>query len=201
MSAIEKKIQPEVRPLTGGEVWHGNPEKMSLGDRIEAMAIVKFLKEKLEKRYDVLRDRLLADVQQVGTLTEKGGFKFVHEGSAVRADKRVGKLPEESGLALLLEKAGLSMDDVTDTVIVKQMNPSKINYLIQTGKLKQNEVEALHKTSFALFLDNSEQLSAMLAEASKQFTPPPEKALTEGASASSVSEEKPKSKAKKTKAA
>jgi hypothetical protein len=198
MKALATLVENEVRPLSGGDVLHEVIEKLSVEDRLTAYCIIQFMQDKLAKRRELMNARLKADVKQVGTTNDKGHMRFEHNGTVATVEKRVGKMPDEEGLRALMEKAGLEESDVFDKVTSLQLNPSKVENLIELGKLKRADVEVLCKTTFALTVDPSEHISKVLTEAAKAFEAekaaitgqPPAPVLTEG--------EKPKKGKKKS---
>lgn len=169
MKTLTKLVENEIRPLSSGEVLHLAVEKMSVEDRLSSYAVIQWMQDKLAKRREILNGRIKEDVKQVGTTTEKGHMRFEHNHTVATVEKRVGKMPDENGLNLLLAKAGISEDEVYDEVKVSQLNPSKVEKLIELGKLKKDEVEALKKTTYALTVDPSEAISKLLSEVSEAF--------------------------------
>lgn len=198
MSAIEKKIETEVKPLTSGQLYHADIKtQMSVADRGTAFAILKAILDKAEKRKEALRVQLIEDVKSLGVKDpEKNNIKLKTDGVGLRVDMRQGHVPEQEGLALLLEKAGLSMDDVSDKVIVQQFNASKLNHYIAIGKIKEEDVKALCKVTPALFAEPTEALQQLITEAFKYMEPP---VLNEGEGQQALPAETPK-KTKKAKA-
>ncbi len=161
-------VNTEVRPLTSGEVMHAPVEKLSLGERVEAFAILQWMEKKLEERKAALRERLLADAEQVGKPNEKGGFKISHEGCAVTKEARTSKSPNDGELRALLTEASIGAEQVFDKVMVEQFNPSKLEQLVSLGKLDAEAVKALYKVTYALKVSPSESIELLLEEATQK---------------------------------
>lgn len=172
MKTLKELVETEVVPAMSGELLHADHEKLNIEQRMDLYAAIQFEQDKLAKRREVLNARLKEDVKQVGTATEKGHYRFEVNGKVASVEKRVAKMPEEGALNTLLVKNGLSLDDVSDTVTEKRINPSKIDYLVELGKLKAADVDALKKVSYALSVDPNEETSQMLTEAAKPKTEP-----------------------------
>jgi hypothetical protein len=87
----------------------------------------------------------------------------------------------------------IDTNTVYDIVPTKVLNLSKVNQLVELGKLKQEDLDKLFKVTFALTVDPSEQLTAQLESVAHAFEaekvavtgkPPEPKALSETASKS-----------------
>jgi len=192
MSLIAKLIPVEVQPLTSGQVFHAPVASMSYPERVEAYAAMQFIEKKVKARKDELHARVLDDTAQVGKADpEKGHFVAEVDGTHVTREKRIGNAMDEKKLDLLLEKAGVDSDSVYDKVVVRQLNPSKVEALVATGKLNATEVEALRKVTYALKVSPGGALAEMLEEASIAFSAG---ALSEGTAPALPAKGKKKSK-------
>lgn len=172
MKTLKAMVETEVAPAMSGDLMHADHEKLNIEQRMDLYAAIQFELDKLAKRREVLNARLKEDVKQVGTVTEKGHYRFEVNGKVASVEKRVTKMPEEGALNALLVKNGLSLDDVSDTVTEKRINPSKIDYLIELGKLKAADVDALRKVTYALSVDTNEETAQLLAESAKPKAEP-----------------------------
>jgi hypothetical protein len=169
MKSLTTLVAKEVQPLTSGEVLHAPVEKMSVGDRLTAYVIAQWMLEKIGERREELNLRLKEDVGQVGVANDKGHKRFEYEGSTAVVEKREGKMPDEKEFKKLLAKNGIDEMEAFDEVKSLQMNPSKIDKLIATGKLKQADVDALKKTTYALKVEPSHATAMLLEETAKAF--------------------------------
>lgn len=169
MKTLTKLVENEVQPLSSGEVLHAPVDKMTVGERMFSHPIVKWMIAKLTEREKELNARLKEDVKQVGIENDKGHKRFEHEGFVATVEKRLGKAPDEDGVKELLVKAGIDPDSVYDEVKVKQFNPSKLDQLVQVGKIKQADVDALKKTTYALFTELSPAAQKQLDAIAESF--------------------------------
>lgn len=169
MKPLTSLVESELKPMSSGEVLHADIEKMSFVERNITYSLVQWMQDRLEKRRELLRLRLLEDVAQVGTANEKGSKEFTHTHGTIRAEKRVAKLPEDAKFKTLLAVAGIPESSVYDEVKTKVLNPSKVQALIEVGKLKESDVDALKKVSYALFVEPAEEVDLMLEEAFNAF--------------------------------
>jgi hypothetical protein len=77
------------------------------------------------------------------------------DGFKLTAECRRSSAPDAEGLKELLSKKGLKVGEAFDEVKTLVVNPTKVAFLVETGKLKAKDVEALHGTSFALRVTES----------------------------------------------
>jgi hypothetical protein len=179
MKTTSNLVESEVRPLSSGEVLHADVEKMSMAERIVSISIVKWMIAKLTDRSKSLNERLKEDTRQVGTTNEKGHVRFFHpEAGVCTVEKRVSKSADEAALKTLLLQNSIAPDSVYDVVPQQVLNTSKLNQLVELGKLKAEDVEKLYKVTFALTVDPSEALSAQLESVAHSFAT--EKAIVTG---------------------
>lgn len=169
MKSLSTLVESEIRPLSSGEVLHLDIDKLSMEDRLQAYAIVQWMLEKLKGRRESLNERLKEDTRQVGATNDKGHVRFSHSGTVSTVEKRVAKTPDEKELNKLLTANKIDVDSVYDTVQAQQLNLSKVNKLVELGKLKQADVDGLFKVTFALTVDPSEALTKLLDEAAQHF--------------------------------
>lgn len=169
MKNLPVLVENEMRPLSSGEVLHAAIEKMSMEERLTAYCIIQFMQDKLAKRRELLNGRIKDDVKQVGKPSEKGHLRFELNGTVATVEKRQSKMPVEADLLALLERNGIDPSQVYDKVVTEQINPSKVDALVSVGKLKQEDVEACRKATFALTVDPSETINQLLVEAAKAF--------------------------------
>lgn len=170
MKTLSALVESEVRPLSSGEVLHIDPDKMSMSERITSISIVKWMMGKLTDRQKALNERLKEDTRQVGTTNEKGHVRFSHPGAGVcTVEKRVSKSPDEEALNTLLMTNKIDTNSVYDIVPTKVLNLSKVNQLVEVGKLKQGDLDKLFKVTYALTVDPSEQLTAQLESVAHAF--------------------------------
>jgi hypothetical protein len=170
MKTTSSLVESEVRPLSSGEVLHADIDKMSMAERITSIAIVKWMIAKLTDRSKSLNERLKEDTRQVGSANEKGHVRFSHPQAGVcTVEKRVSKTADEDELKTLLLMNKLDPSSVYDVKPVQVLNTSKLNQLVELGKLKKTDVEKLYKVTFALTVDPSEVLSSQLEAVAHGF--------------------------------
>jgi hypothetical protein len=125
-------------------------EKMSVADRVEAYAIIQDVQDAAKDRRESLRESLLEYAAQHGIPNEKGGHKLVVGDHTVLRERRTSSSPDEKKLTALLEAKGIPLEKAFDKVTVFEPNVSKLNALVATGHLAEDDVKALFKVNYAL---------------------------------------------------
>lgn len=128
--------------------------------------ILKHLGEALlQPRMAELRERLLAAAQTEGESTKGGGQKLLMEGNVIIREKRAFKRPEEDKVKALLREKGLALTEAFNEVKTLELDAGKIDSLVDTGKLRQEDVQACFKVpSYALKVLPSPHMTAVLKE-------------------------------------
>jgi hypothetical protein len=132
--------------------------KMTREQVAGAWLLVDLMEEITKDRKGELREALLEECAKRGITDEKGSFLMEVQGAKIKREKRQGKLPEEEGLKALLEKYRVDLDDCFDKVEYRVLNASKLESLIDTGKLPASEVDALKKITWALKVDPTDEV-------------------------------------------
>ncbi len=158
-------IAKEVAPLTKGRVSQAPPTDMPLADLTVAYAILNHLEKVVAKRKEALKPHLISAAEIHGAKTEKGGNELVVGDEKVIREKRTSSEPDHDKLKALLSTAEIGLFDCFEEVKTLQLNPSKLAYLVEIGKLKAEQVEALRAFTFALKVEPGKELKELLLEA------------------------------------
>ena len=173
MSDKLEKFEEEVRPLTGGDILRAPVEELNPSEVVEAYAIVKFLGDKVEGRRTELRKRIVEDevIANAGKKTPSGGSSATIAGHKLQRKKTVKRFQNQSKIRQVMQERGLKESDVFDEtqeiIIKKAVNPSKVERLVETGKLSSEEVESFHVVQWTVVVSASESLEALLEQADK----------------------------------
>lgn len=152
-----------------GMTFNADPEALTEGQLVGAYALLDFVQKFAEDTKQKFRSRLLEIATKNGEKNEKGTFKVLIEGTTVLAENRTAALPSDEPLKELLKKANVKLDDCYDTIKVLQVNPSKLEYLVDGGFLQAEDVIACKKTSVALVVHASAAVKKVLTEVRKGF--------------------------------
>lgn len=171
--------EKEIRPLSSAEILHADLDKLSVTDRKIAYCFLQHIIATATARKEELNLKIKEDVRTTGVANDKGHVRQDDAGTVATVEKRVAKTPDEKELKKLLEANKINPDSVYDDVTIQQLNLSKVNDLVDKGKLKQADVDKLFKTTYALTVDPSYTLKTLLEEAKLAFAS--EKAALAGA--------------------
>jgi len=162
------KFESEIGPLASGDILHTSPEAFTPLEAVEAYAIVKFLADRVEVRRKELRSRIIDDEVIIGegTGTPSGGTNTDVRGHKVTRKKQVKRFSNVARVKELLKEKGLKMEDMFDEIIETKtktvVNPSKMEKLLDVGKLTEEEIESCHVTQWSLIIKASRELEEIL---------------------------------------
>lgn len=163
---IQQIVETVIKPITQGVVVTQPIEKLAPTDAVLAFKFIDFIEKQVAGRKKALRDFLLGYAEAQGEVNPKSGSKAVKvEGTTVIKERRRDNNPNADGLKGLLADAGIKLDAAFDEVKVLQVNPTKLQFLVETGKLKKDAVEALYGITFALKVQESKAIKEALADA------------------------------------
>lgn len=172
MESITNLVESVIKPVTKGEVSTKPVEELSATEAVVAFKVLDFIEKEIEPRKKALRAMLLGWVETHATKTTKTGSQVADLGGfSLTREKRRASEPEAEGLKKLLAEGGLKLEDAFDEVKVLQLNPSKLAFLVETGKLKIDAVEALHAIQWALKVREPKSVKEVLTSAKASTGP------------------------------
>lgn len=164
-STKHQALQTEVAPFTRGSMMSTPLDEMSIADQVRAYKAVDFVEKQAKERKSPLRASLLAHVEAHGAKAEKSLNEYVViDGFRVTREHRRESAPNAETLKTLLEEHGIPLEEAFDTVKVLQASPSKIKYLVDSGKITAKEAESLHGVTHALKVTEPKEMKPLLAE-------------------------------------
>lgn len=163
-------VKREIEPIGQGSLLQTSPEDTSIKEIAATYAILSFLEKVIDKRKKALKP-LLQEAAKTGRQTDNGGHNLDLGDANIVNTRRVSSAPEEGPLRALLETRGIELAEAYDEVKTLVLNPSKLSFLIDVGKLDRKEVESLREESFALSVAPSKELQDALLEACAVETP------------------------------
>jgi hypothetical protein len=132
--------------------------------------MIDLLEKIIKTRKESLRATLLERAEKSGTKKENGSFEATMGNINVINERRQEKLPDENVVKQLLKEANLEFTDAFNEDISWVMNPSKVEFLVQCGKLPADKIEASKKVTSALKMKPNEELKKQLDTVKKQLT-------------------------------
>lgn len=164
MEQVKTNISRVKEAFKADPLFTDSPGDVETGTAVAAWAMLTALEDTIAHRKSQYRTELLMRAERDGVMTDKGGNRLWTDDSEIIREKRQDKLPAETDFRLLLATKGIPFSEAFDEVKTLQMNPSKVDYLVQTGRVAQDEVDELRKTSFALKVKQSELLEKVLED-------------------------------------
>jgi hypothetical protein len=164
MTAKKAPTTPNI--LDFDHLLRQNPQDVPLGDSVTAYAVLDHFEKAFEARKKLLRPHILAQAETHGDPNDKGGSALVVGEEQVVRERRRSSEPNSDKLRALLETRGVPLLECFDEVRSVQLNPSRLQYLIDIGKLKQDEVDALRDETFALRVRPGPTLRYLLSSVS-----------------------------------
>lgn len=150
--------------LSLAKLLHNDPKTAPLDDTVTAYTVLDHFEKAFEAQKKALRPHLLSQAETHGEPNDKGGSALVVGEDTVYRERRRSSEPNTERLRALLETRGVPLSECFDEVRSVQLNPSRLQYLIDIGKLKQEEVEALRDETFALRVRPGPALKRLLTE-------------------------------------
>jgi hypothetical protein len=117
--------------------------------QVGAWTILDLLEKVSKERKEAFRKEMLS-LARDGEKDEKGSGTVVINGTTVVAEARTPDFPDEKKLKEILKAKKLPLDSCFDQVTAYQLNPSKLEFLVDQGKLSQEEVDSCRETTYAL---------------------------------------------------
>jgi hypothetical protein len=160
---MSTKIVEAVAEVANSEIISkANP---TLSEVTFAYAAISHMEKLLAARKEQLREILLTQAQKHGTpVGEKGAMQLVVNGTKVVRERKTSTTPDSTKLKMMIKERGISVDAAFDEVTVYELNPSKLQYLIDTGKLDGAEVEQLKSVTPSLKVTASNKVKQILQE-------------------------------------
>lgn len=170
---FEEAVEKYVGALLTGDLMTADEESANVESVVQAWVLLKHTQDRIDSRLKALRKVLLSRAEEFGKGTEKGGSKLSIRGTLVLREKRQAAMPEEKGLRALLEEHGVKSSDAFSKVTKVVMDASKVQNLVDLGKLPEAKITDLKKVTWALRVKESfelaESLDQIVGEASEEM--------------------------------
>jgi hypothetical protein len=145
------------------ELFVGDTVNQSSAQLAELFTALGHLESESKNRKDVIKKLLMERAEKTGKpVGEKGAVEVQASGFKITREKKTSSSPDPDKLKGLLSEHNLPAKAAFDELTVLEVNPSKIQYLVDTGKLPKDQVDALRSTSFSLRVTAPKEIKAML---------------------------------------
>lgn len=156
--AFREAIKEYVGPLLRSKVMTTAIDQWDTETLVKAWAMLRYTQEVIDARLQQIRLRLMERAAQYGKATDKGGNRLIVEGTEVTRERRVASLPDEKTVRRLLEENGLKVDQAFSKVTKVVLDASKLQTLVDLGKLPEAEIDAARKVVWALRVKEASDL-------------------------------------------
>lgn len=168
--SIKAEMARVKEAFSPGPLFRQDPADVEPPVALAAWSVLDTLEDVIKQRKEAYRLAMLSHAEKNGDPTPKGGNQIQIDGSKVVREKRQNKMPEDNAdFRLMLAVRNIGLPELFDEVKVLQMNASKLDYLIDSGRLSQAEVDKFKKVAYALKVDQSEIIEEVLEELTNQL--------------------------------
>lgn len=178
---IEMNIQKEVSQFSPmfdpGKLLNMLAKDMTAEQAAAAWSMLDLMESVASARKEQIRERVFELAVDKGVPDENGTYRAFIEGTKLGKRKNVSTKPEEKGLKKLLEELKIPILEVYDSVQITQLNMTKLEYLVETGRIPKDRVEALKKVTYTIELEPSPEVSDYLDRAKSTLAGLPPKAI------------------------
>lgn len=153
----ETWLNEEALPLLRGKALTKDIGTMPLQEIADAWQLLESIKGKIEPRLKALRLELLKAAEDLGNPTDKGGYSLLLGGAEIEKQKKTASIPDPDEVLSLLEDLEIASTEVFDEVKTLVYNPSKAQFLVETGKIPKEDLESKRKVSYALRVKKADE--------------------------------------------
>jgi len=141
------RMAADVRPMVMGAAMSLDAWDSSTEEAAAAWIVLNEVKQRAEDKLKVLRERLMEEVGADGDVTAKSGYSLQIGEARFLKERRQEQLPNAELLRKVLEEAKVPADAAFTRQVSYVVDPSKLEALVATGKLKAEAVEECRKVS------------------------------------------------------
>lgn len=150
--------------LVSTKVFDAKTEDLSLAEQVALHVALKAMVKATEARIAALKESIAPMVDAKGShVGSNGTLALDVDGSKVTVQHKTASEPTVEGLTAFLASKSIPLSEGTDEVKSLVVNPSKLAFLVQTGKVTQKEIDSLRPTSTALVIYASKALKLAIA--------------------------------------
>lgn len=181
MTALATSVKEEMlrvrEAFSAGPLFREPPAEQEAPVAVAAWAVLDSLEGVIEERKKAYRQHLLDYAKDNGTptvdkkkKTPTGGQEVWIDSSKVVREHRQDKLPNDTAdFRLMLAGKNISLSDLFDEVKTLVMNPSKLDFLIDSGRLDAKDLEQYKSTGYALKVKQSDIIEEFLDDMTNQL--------------------------------
>jgi hypothetical protein len=162
MDKFRKVALAELEPLMNGIFFGEHEDTLDANSLAAVFSALQFLEKEVEDRKEDIRAKLLELAEKKGTSTDKGGQILKTKYGTVTREKRQAKTPSEDAVKTLLAEHNLKLEAAFSERKTLVLDPSKLQMLVERGKLSKDEIESKLKVTWALKFKPNEATAEIL---------------------------------------
>jgi hypothetical protein len=156
---------PSSPTLATSEIMSADLATFPMSKVVAGWLLLANIEKMIKDRKEVMRERLLNEAEAGGQTSSSGSQSLPAEGATIVRERRESKQLPFQATAALLHSKGIPVEDACDEVVSYVVNQSKIQNMVDLGKLKQAEVDALREVTWALRVIPTEEVKQRMEEA------------------------------------
>jgi len=164
--SVSDLLLTEVVPFTKGTLMTMVVSEDNMDDAALAYRIIDWVEKLCVARKEALKPSLHAFAEKNGEKLPNGGYAVkAGNGFLVTRERREASDPDPEGVKDLLKAVGIQLEEAFTTIKVLQLDASKVNFLVESGKLDGAAVQKLKKVSYALKVSEPKEAQPLLKSA------------------------------------
>jgi hypothetical protein len=155
-----------LRQLASADLFNKPANAAAAEEAVEFYAALGTLEGLIKERKEALRACLLKEAEEKGTnVGDKGAREAILSKGKVVKEKKTAANPDPEKLKMMVKEKGLPVSTIFEELTVFELNPSKLEYAISTGKLDRADVDSLRSITYSLRVTPSKELKRALEDA------------------------------------
>ena len=143
-------VDEQLSPFMSGEVMNANIKKLDRDDLGSTYTVLDSAEKEIKLRKGKVRDRIIYVLKKYGTLNERGNHVLETATCVLTRQSRKNKMPDAEKVRTVLVKNGIEPSAVFTVVQKTELDPSKIQALIETGRITAKEIDDCRNVSDAV---------------------------------------------------
>lgn len=146
------------------ELFIGDIANQSSEQLAELFTALGHLESETESRRNFIKVLLMERAEKTGKpVGEKGAVEIKAGTFRVARERKMSSTPNADKLKALLTEHNLPIKAAFDELTILEANPSKIQFLVDTGKLPKDQVDTLRSVSYSLRVTAPKEVKALLS--------------------------------------
>lgn len=146
-----------------GALWNLPADQMTSEQAAAAHTMLKLVEDLVKARKEQLHDQAMTLAVEDGSKNDKGSYILEVEGTKIEARRSQSSSPDEKVVREELTKSRLPLSEAYDEVRTLVLNPSKLQFLVDCGKVDGTALEASKGERWSLHIHPSKMVEQLVA--------------------------------------